>query len=254
MQMYYSEPSILSIFDFYVMLKKSTLQLSFFMTFSFSSSIQECQSIYWSNSAMPQQPTTSTDRLANVIQVIQLGRKTGILTVERSSGISLERGTIYFVNGLMTKANVHQLSGLAAFQWLNTWGPCLFTFTPSDSAVTTRKLPLLEPTQFPVSEHESFHNQAQAKAFPGAGTENNQIRHKDLSLQKESGSIPNQLRSPEDAVQHIDRMNLSRAHRRLFLLIDGHRNTADLARLMGRGQFEVVAMLQDLERADVIRI
>ena len=209
---------------------------------------------------MPQQPSTLTDRLANVIQVIQLGRKTGTLTVERSSGNSLERGTVYFVNGLMIQASVYRLSGLAAFQWLNTWSSCRFTFTPSDSAVTTRKLPALGSAQFPASEYESFHDtdttlkiQAQAKAFPGAGTENNQIRHKDLSLQKESGSIPNQLRSPEDAVQHIDRMNLSRAHRRLFLLIDGHRNTADLARLMGRGQFEVVAMLQDLERADVVK-
>lgn len=209
---------------------------------------------------MPQQPTTSTDRLANVIQVIQLGRKTGILTVERSSGNSLERGTIYFVNGLMTKANAHQLSGLPAFRWLNSWGSCRFNFTPSDSAVTTRKLPSVEPAQFPVSDPESFHDtdptlkiQAQAKALPDAGMENNQNRHTDPSLQKEPGRIPKPLRSPEDAVQHIDRMKLSRAHRRLFLLIDGHRNTADLARLMGRRQFEVATMLQDLERAEVVK-
>lgn len=207
---------------------------------------------------MSQPPTTLTDRLANVIQVIQLGRKTGMLTVERSNGNSLERGTVHFVNGLMTRASAHGLSGLAAFQWLNTWSSCRFTFTPSDSAVTTRKLPALGSAQFPASEHESFHDtdptlkiQTQANAFPDEGTENNQNRHQGSSLQKESGRIPKQFRSPEDAVQHIDRMNLSRAHRRLFLLIDGHRNTADLARLMGRRQLEVVAMLQDLERADV---
>ena len=209
---------------------------------------------------MSQQPTTLTDRLANVIQVIQLGRKTGTLTVERSSGNSLERGTVFFVNGLMTKASAQQLSGLAAFQWLNTWSSCRFTFTPSDSAITTRKLPSLQPSQFPVPEYESFHDtdptlkiQAQAKAAPGTGTENNQNRHKDLSLQKGTGRIPKQMLSPEEAVQHIDRLKLSRVHRRLFLLIDGHRNTADLARLMGRRQYEVVAMLQDLERADVVK-
>jgi hypothetical protein len=209
---------------------------------------------------MSQQPTTLTDRLANVIQVIQLGRKTGTLTVERSSGNSLERGTVYFVNGLMTKASAQQLSGLAAFQWLNTWSSCRFTFTPSDSAITTRKLPSLRPSQFPAPEHESFHDtdptlkiQAQSKAFPGAGIENNQNRHKDLSVQKESIRIPKQFRSPVDAVQQIERMKLSRVHRRLFLLIDGHRNAADLARLMGRGQVEVVALLQDLERADVVK-
>ena len=209
---------------------------------------------------MSQQPTTLTDRLANVIQVIQLGRKTGTLTVERTSGNRLERGTVYFVNGLMTRASAHGLSGLAAFEWLNTWGSCRFTFIPSDSAITTRKLPSLETAQLRAPEHEIFHDtdptqkiQAQAKASPDAGTGNNQNRHKNLSAQKETVRIPKQFRSPEDAVQHIERVNLSRAHRRLFLLIDGHRNTADLARLMGRRQFEVVAMLQDLERADVIK-
>ena len=209
---------------------------------------------------MSQQPTTLTDRLANVMQVIQLGRKTGTLTVERGSGNSLEHGTVYFVNGLMTRASAHGLSGLAAFQWLNNWGSCRFTFTPSDSAITTRKLPSLGTAQSPSYKQESFHDtdptlklQAQTKAFPDAGTENNQHRHKNLSAQKEAGRIPKQFRSAEDAVQHIERVKLSRAHRRLFFLIDGHRNTADLARLMGRRQFEVVAMLQDLERADVIK-
>jgi hypothetical protein len=208
--------------------------------------------MYWSNSSMTQQPTTLTDQLANVIQVIQLGRKTGTLTVERNNGDSLERGTVHFVNGLMTRASAHQLSGLAAFQWLNTWSSCRFTFTPSDSAITTRKLPSVRSAQLPAPEHESIHEtdptlqiQAQTKKFPG--TDNN------LNHQKESLKIPKQLRPLEDAVQRIERMKLSRAHRRLFLLIDGHRNTADLARLMGRRQIEVIALLEDLERADVVK-
>lgn len=209
---------------------------------------------------MPQQPTTLTDRLANVIQVIQLGRKTGTLIVERSSGNSLEHGTVCFVNGLMTQASAHQLRGLAAFQWLNTWGSCRFTFTPSESAATTTKLHSLRPDQMPVPEHETFQDtgptiriQTQAKAFSGSGAGDDQNHQQDLSLQNVSGSIPSQVRSFEDAVQRIEHMKLSRAHRRLFLLIDGHRTTTDLARLMGRRQVEVDALLQDLERADVVK-
>jgi hypothetical protein len=230
------------------------------MTLSLSSSNQERHIIYWSNSAMPQQPTTLTDRLANVIQVIQLGRKSGTLIVERSSGNSLEYGTVYFVNGLMTQASAHQLRGLAAFQWLNTWGSCRFTFTPSESAATTTKLHSLRPDQIPASEHETFQDtgptmriQAQAKAFLDSHTDNNLDQPHDLSLQTPSGSIPSQVRSLEDAVLRIERMQLSRAHRRLFFLIDGHRTTTDLARLMGRRQVEVDALLQDLKRADVIK-
>jgi hypothetical protein len=230
------------------------------MTFSLSSSNQGRHIIYWSNSAMPQQPTTLTDRLANVIQVIQLGRKSGTLIAERSSGNSLEYGTVCFVNGLMTQASAHQLRGLAAFQWLNTWGSCRFTFTPSESAATTTKLHSLRPDQMPVPEHETFQDtrptmriQAQAKAFSGSGAGDNQNHQTDLTLQNVSGSIPNQVRSLEDAIQRIESMKLSRAHRRLFLLIDGHRTTTDLARLMGRRQVEVDALLQDLERADVVK-
>ncbi len=209
---------------------------------------------------MSQRPTTLTDRLANVIQVIQLGRKTGTLRVERSTGRNLERGTIHFVNGLMTQASAHQLNGLPAFQWLNTWGTCHFTFTPSDLGVTTSKLPSLRPTQFPVSEQQSFHDiapnqhiQAQVKMFPDSATQNNQFRKNSQSMQKDSISIPKQVRPIEDAVQRIERLKLSRTHRRLLLLIDGNRNMADLARLMGRRQFEVVTLLQDLERADVVK-
>lgn len=230
------------------------------MTFSLSSSNQGRHIIYWSNSAMPQQPTTLTDRLANVIQVIQLGRKSGTLIVERSSDNSLEYGTVSFVNGLMTQASAHQLRGLAAFQWLNTWGSCRFTFTPSDSAATTTKLHSLRPDQIPASEHDTFQDtgptmriQAQTKAFLDSRTDNNMDSQHDLSLQSATASIPSQVRSLEDAVQRIERMQLSRAHRRLFLLIDGHRTTTDLARLMGRRQVEVDALLQDLERADVVK-
>jgi hypothetical protein len=160
---------------------------------------------------MPQQPTTLTDQLANVVEVIQLGRKTGTLTVVRGSGSSLERGTIHFVNGLMTQANAHQLSGLPAFQWLNTCGACHFTFTPSDAGVTTRKLPSQRHTQLPVSEHQSLHDtdpgqhiQTLVKAFSGSGTQYNQYRQQDLSMLKESIDIPKQVRSIEDAVQRID--------------------------------------------------
>jgi hypothetical protein len=208
---------------------------------------------------MPQQPNTSTDRLANVIQVIQLGRKTGTLIVERSSSNTLEYGTVGFVNGLMTRASARHLRGLPAFEWLNTWGTCLFTFTPSDSTATTKKLHSLRPDLVPASEHDRFQDfdqtvHTQAKAFSKVDTGNKQDRQHDQSPRKTPGSIPNQVCSWEEAVQRIDSMKLSRMHRQLFLLIDGHRTTTDLARLMRRRQIEVDTLLQDLERADVVKL
>ena len=210
---------------------------------------------------MPQQPATSTDRLANVIQVIQLGRKTGELTVEREGGTRLAQGVLCFVNGLMTQASAHQLRGLAAFQWLNTWGACRFTFTLSDSKLATNKLVSLRSTHRPASEHEKFRDtdptiriQAQARVLSRSDTENNHMRQHHLSSHTTPARIPIQVCSLEDAVVRIERMQLSRTHRHLFLLLDGHRTTTELARLMGRRSVEVDGLLRDLERADVIRL
>ncbi len=174
---------------------------------------------------MPQ-PATLTDRLANVIQVIQLGRKTGTLTVERNSSGGLEQGMIAFVNGQMTQARAHTLAGNAAFKWLNTWGACRFTFTPSTSPGTTVKLPTLQLDQLAEQQR----------------------RGNALNV-----SIPFQYRALEEALQRIERANLSRAHRRLYLLIDGQRAPAELARLMGRNQNEIDTLLQDLKRTGVIQ-
>ena len=65
--------------------------------------------------------------------------------------------------------------------------------------------------------------------------------------------IPRQHRRLEEALSLIEKAALSRAHRRLYLLIDGHRSSTELARLMGRSQNDIDTLLHDLERAWVIR-
>ncbi|TMB84035.1 MAG: DUF4388 domain-containing protein, partial [Chloroflexi bacterium] len=67
---------------------------------------------------MPHQRETATDRLSNVIQVIQLGKKSGLLTVERGEGITFEEGAITFVNGQAREAQVGKYTGIDAFNWL----------------------------------------------------------------------------------------------------------------------------------------
>lgn len=64
--------------------------------------------------SMLQRRGTTTDRLANVIQVIQLGRKTGILSVKRGEGGTREEGTITFIQGHITQAYAGQRRGQAA--------------------------------------------------------------------------------------------------------------------------------------------
>src|SRR6266576_3858290 len=77
---------------------------------------------------MQPQREAITDSLADVIHIIHLGGKSGILTVERGEGRTIEEGCIAFIDGRVVKAIVGQQSGLAAFIYLNSWQMCRFSF------------------------------------------------------------------------------------------------------------------------------
>ena len=208
---------------------------------------------------MPHQRETATDRLSNVIQVIQLGRKSGLLTVERGEGITFEEGAITFVNGQARDAQVGKYTGIDAFNWLNTWGPCLFAFTPTASAEMTT------PSRNPITDKLSNttgrlttlrpaardHREPAQNGNAGGGA-NHWKEHSPVRLEP-WGTIPNRTRQIEETLHMIDQLGLSRAHRRLFLLIDGYRSIQELVRLMGREQDEVQRLLNDLELAGLIQ-
>jgi|SRR5690348_13756012 len=71
---------------------------------------------------------TATDRLSNVIEVVELGQRTGLLTVERGSGSVQEEGEIYFVSGRAVYASLAGLRGREALAGLSRWGSCRFAF------------------------------------------------------------------------------------------------------------------------------
>jgi len=74
---------------------------------------------------------TVTDRLANVIEVVELGRRSGLLSVERGAGAMLEEGDIYFVTGRAIFATLAGLRGREALAMLGQWGDCRFSFDPT---------------------------------------------------------------------------------------------------------------------------
>jgi hypothetical protein len=71
---------------------------------------------------------TATDRLANVIEVVELGQRTGLLSAERGSGSVLEEGELYFASGRVVYAALAGLRGREALAVLSRWGPCRFSF------------------------------------------------------------------------------------------------------------------------------
>src|SRR5258708_3775820 len=199
---------------------------------------------------MSQRRGTATDKLANVIQVIQLGRKTGLLSVERGEGSMREEGTISFVQGQIIQIQGGNRDYHSALRWLNSWGACLFTFVASGgSERNTGPLPR-------VSRDSSAQTTKDTNPFirtpPQIGPPSNALNENTGRLRVPT-LIPKRTFSIEEARQLLDRAGLSRTHRNLLLLIDGRRDITELMRLMGRRQDEVQKLLRDLEYIGAIQ-
>ena len=187
-----------------------------------------------------QQRETTAERLADIIDIIKFGHRTGQLTVERGEHVTFEEGMIMFVAGQITQAVVGNLKGVEALNWLNTWGACRFHFTspssdnmPSPSSLQANGI---SPMSTPAQNLDGARKREQAQApVPQAG-------------------IPYRIKQGDSILQYLESLGLSRTHRRLFLLIDGRRAPVELARLMNYNLGEVQNMLKDLERAGIIHL
>jgi hypothetical protein len=191
------------------------------------------------------QRETMTDSLADLIQILHLGGNNGILTVERSIGTIVEDGYILFSSGRVIEARVGQVTGLTAFHYLNTWQACRFSFTTETEGAPQSSFPKSGPLS------TSTGNLANGRAtHPG--------RQNAASNTYDEGTVapspfPIRLLQGEAALQHPETAPLSRTHRRLLLLINGQRSVSELARLLTRSFEEMQALLDDLERADLIQ-
>jgi DNA-binding MarR family transcriptional regulator len=65
--------------------------------------------------------------------------------------------------------------------------------------------------------------------------------------------FPKQMVPVEVALRLLKREGLSRAHKHVFLLIDGQRTVEELARITRRQTSELSQLLDDLERIGVVQ-
>lgn len=213
---------------------------------------------------MSQQPKTETDRLTNVIQVLQLGQKTGRLVVERDEGQTFEQGLVTFVSGQIVQASVGQRQGQDALAWLGSWGHCRFSFSIEHRAGNTGRIPTLLPqtsTDREIANRATYNTSALPNTSPGpAYPQQNSFARTTGKLGGSGPLIPTmwmttpfRTRHMEEGIHLIEQLGLSRTHRRLFLLIDGRRTLQELVRLMAHEPAEVYRFLKDLERAGVVQ-
>lgn len=186
-----------------------------------------------------QQPQreTLTDNLADIIQILHLGYRSGTLTVERTVGQTIEEGYIVLVNGQVVDARANQYNGSRAFNYLTTWRSCRFSFIEAGDAGSEisqgrSQLPSGTTTR-PLSQRLQSTTDAHNMVRPS--------------------SFPKRLQAGEAALANPQTSQLERAYRRLLLLVNGQRSLRELARLMARDPEEVQVMLDALEHAGLIQ-
>ncbi len=211
---------------------------------------------------MSQQRETATDRLVSIIQLIQLGRKTGVLTAKRGDGIIQEKGTITFIKGQISQTSVGRRRGSEALNWLTTWGNCRFTFVSSDPADTSSltSIPPVRQEYGTRSTDPRLRQQTSSvnnQTDPLTAADSNRIKPPNPNTPSPASSVapaPFRTRQIDSALRVIENMGFSRTHRHLLLLIDGQRSIPELVRLMRRSEHEITSLLHDLEQATVIQV
>lgn len=186
---------------------------------------------------MTQRRVTATNQLSTVIDALQLGKKTGLLTVEQGIGETLEEGTMTFMNGQVVNATLGRYKGRDAATKMFSWKACRFSFvpgTPENSGQAMIPLPEA-PTE---ARGATQYIQWQVPQPPMLNQDAWSRRPVASAFSKEF---------LDNVLHTLDRYGLSRMHRRLFLLIDGRRSIRDLATLIGRSPDETASFLADLE-------
>ena len=205
---------------------------------------------------MAKQRETVTNSITNVIQVIQLGQKSGVLTVERGEGAAFEEGMITFVNGQVVAALTAVLNGQNALHWISSWGTCRYAFIPTH----TSEIPSIAPPVSPPAFEQGMTNNGTHPRIPisplresAARRQASNGRTEEVNSLMPASVVPHLVKSLEESLHRAEQLGLSRSHRRLLLLVDGQRNIADMVRLIGRTEYEVQKLLLDLEQAGIIR-
>jgi hypothetical protein len=233
---------------------------------------------------------TFTDRLSNVIEVVELGRRTGLLSAERGAGPTFEEGAVYFVGGVATYAAVAHLRGREALAVLGQWTGCRFAFEPDAARPAPNLSGALSPLGVPAAQRAHAQSRPMPPASRGTGANG-------WSWSTPGGAAPDQQpagspplgghgrlpgspppsaspwntsrpgagfasgplgrqprRSPDasDLMAVVAAHNLSRSHRTILLLADGSYNVLDLARLASKSVDEVTQMLAELEARGLI--
>jgi hypothetical protein len=228
---------------------------------------------------------TATDRLSNVIEVVELARRTGLLSAERGAGAYLEEAEIYFVGGRAIYAATSGALGRDALVDVGQWGTCRFCFDttaprPSPNLAAPSEIPTSRPGanawptpsgvpaapgggrgvapgwSAPASQPgfgPAYASAAPARSYPASerlGPDSGAWGGSQPGTAAPTGPLarrPRRVHDVRDLMGVVTSNNLSRSHRTVLLLADGSHNVLDLARLASKSVDDVTQLLAELE-------
>lgn len=231
----------------------------------------------------------STSRLVNVIQLIALGKQTGVLKAIRGLGAAREQGEIHFANGQPIFASLGQMVGNAALTVLQNWGESQYIFLegplpqPERLPYQTNRLGRMDESSAPPAGPFGARPAPRFSPAPNRQISGFPLQTAPLSLNPDLGAgnwgnTTGNLPYPGDsfsgplaplpmrrellqgqfvprrvnATERLEHLPLDRRERVVLLLVDGHRSLADLVRLTRRSEQEIQAILAHLSELRLI--
>ncbi len=183
--------------------------------------------------------------------MVRARRQSGSLSIEHIQGGRIEEGEIYFHNGRAIHAQVGQLTGQDAINWLLTWHNVRFAFTNDAPEPSASAAPVTGPITTPsrltrqdISGVPEVVNGSSSSAV---------IRTSPAPFLPSAGMgriVPQKRRLVED----VSSLPLTRRQRYIYFLVDGRRSIADLSRTTGKSIQEVELILRELQEQGLIAI
>jgi hypothetical protein len=217
---------------------------------------------------MTQGKDNVADSLSELLEPLRSRRSSGLLSLERLENGRFEEGEVYFHQGQPTYARVGNVVGQEAFTRLLSWRRFYFSFSVNTSssypplasrgeapaAPTTDPLPpRFEPSQaanVPLPVPPSVTISPANRRVLGLG--DFELLRSSLRDALDIPGIELLVPRRSNSDRNVLALPLTRPQRALYLLIDGRRTIADLARTMRKGVQEVERLLSELYEKDLI--
>jgi hypothetical protein len=201
------------------------------------------------------------EALNDVLELVRARRQTGLLSIERLHDGRYEEGEVYVQFGQPVYAQTGSLTGQEALTKLLSWRQIYFVFLPDVVRVTGNSSSVARtngkgasPTArtitspgLPAMGGNSFSQTGAPESGPLPAQPVPQTASTTPGLE---WIVPRKAGSNRDVME----LPLTRPQRSIYLLIDGRRTVADLARCTRKSMQEVERLLSELRERGLITV